>query len=65
MEEELEAVKTQLQSKERELELWKDRVQRMTEVSLASASGSFLAPNHFHMEVFWGSHNRFSCSILF
>jgi len=39
LEEDLEAAKSKLQSREKELELWKDRVKRLTVLALGSASG--------------------------
>lgn len=39
LEEDLEAANSKLQSRETELELWKDRVKRLTELSFGSAPG--------------------------
>lgn len=40
LEGELEATQSKLQNREKELEMWKDRVRRFTEVSFGSGSGS-------------------------
>lgn len=39
LEDDLEAALSKLQSREKELELWKERVERLTKVSFVSASG--------------------------
>lgn len=39
LEEDLEAALTKVQIREKELEVWKDRVRRLTEGSFVSASG--------------------------
>lgn len=44
LEEELEGVQSKLQSKEEELEVWKDRVRQLMEGSLTSTPGTFFIP---------------------
>lgn len=44
LEEELEGAQSKLQSKEEELEVWKDRVRQLMEGSLTSTSGTFFVP---------------------
>jgi hypothetical protein len=47
LEEDLEAALSKLQSKEKELEVWKDKVRRLTGGSLVPASGISPIPHIF------------------